>query len=70
MGMRPVTADCLPVIGRDPKRDNLFYAAGHAMLGVTMGPVTAKAIADLICSGSISFDIGAFDPARFATSNS
>jgi D-amino-acid dehydrogenase len=65
MGMRPVTPDGLPVMGRMPGWDNLYIATGHAMLGVTLAPATGVAIAELICTGRSSVDLAAFDPARF-----
>jgi D-amino-acid dehydrogenase len=40
-GPRPVTADGMPMVGRAPAHDNVVIAAGHAMLGITMAPVTA-----------------------------
>jgi D-amino-acid dehydrogenase len=63
-GLRPMTPDGLPVIGRVPGRDNVFVATGHAMLGVTLGPVTGEAIADLIAGGSDE-PFHAFRPERF-----
>lgn len=65
MGLRPLTPDGLPVIGRVPGFDNLYLATGHQMLGVTLAPATASAIADLIWAGRTNLDLGAFDPARF-----
>ncbi len=65
MGMRPMTPDGLPVIGRAPNFDNVYLATGHAMLGVTLGPVTASAAADLVLSGHTGIPVAAFDPARF-----
>lgn len=66
VGMRPMTPDGLPVIGKMPKTDNLYVASGHAMLGVTLAPVTGIAIADLMhCGESPDISIDAFDPARF-----
>lgn len=65
-GMRPMTPDGLPVIGRAPNFDNLYVATGHAMLGVTLGPATAAAAADLVLSGHTGIPIAPFDPARFA----
>src|SRR5439155_13849074 len=61
-GMRPLTPDGLPAIGRAPGCDNLFVATGHAMLGVTMAPVTALAVAELVTGGPGSFDLKPFDP--------
>jgi D-amino-acid dehydrogenase len=60
-----MTSDGLPVLGRAPRYKNLFLATGHGMLGVTLAPPTAVAIADLICDGRARIDITAFDPARF-----
>jgi D-amino-acid dehydrogenase len=65
MGMRPLTPDGLPVIGRAPGYTNLLIATGHAMLGVTLAPATAAAIADLICEGKCAVNLAPFDPARF-----
>jgi D-amino-acid dehydrogenase len=65
-GMRPVTPDGLPVIGRLPGFDNLFLAGGHGMFGVTLGPSTGEAIAELIATGRAPDLLRPFDPARFA----
>jgi D-amino-acid dehydrogenase len=47
-GWRPMTPDSLPFIGRVPGIDNLFLAAGHGMLGVSMSPATGRLIAELV----------------------
>jgi len=65
VGMRPMTPDGLPVIGRLPGVDNFFVATGHQMLGVTLAPTTATALADLMTSGSPSASLVPFDPIRF-----
>jgi D-amino-acid dehydrogenase len=67
-GMRPLLPDGLPAVGRAPGLDNLFVATGHSMLGVTLAPTTATAIADLICgegAGPASA-LQPFDPGRFS----
>ena len=64
-GPRPVTPDGLPVIGRVPGFANVSIASGHAMLGVTLAPTTALAVADLLCEGRSRYDISAFAPGRF-----
>lgn len=51
VGLRPVTPDGLPVIGPAPGIEGLFVANGHAMLGLTLGPITGKIIADWIVEG-------------------
>jgi D-amino-acid dehydrogenase len=51
VGLRPVTPDGLPVMGPAPDLDGLFIANGHAMLGLTLGPVTGKLLAEWIVEG-------------------
>ncbi len=65
-GMRAVTPDGLPVIGRAPGYDNLYVATGHGMLGVTLAPATGVAMAELIHSGETALDLRPFDPNRFS----
>jgi D-amino-acid dehydrogenase len=65
VGMRPILPDGLPAIGRAPGVSNLFLGTGHGMLGVTLAPVTAAALGDLICEGRTEVDLTAFDPGRF-----
>ena len=64
-GLRPMVPDGLPVIGAIPGTDNAFLATGHAMLGITLAPVTAKAIADLL-DGTDDPRLVPFTPARFS----
>jgi len=47
-GLRPCSPDGLPYIGRDNDYKNLTVAAGHAMVGFTLGPATGKLISELI----------------------
>lgn len=63
-GMRPVTPDGLPYIGRCSKFDNLTFATGHAMMGWSLGPATGKLIAEIIGEQKITMDISAFNPDR------
>lgn len=65
VGMRPMLPDGLPAIGRAPGYDNLFVASGHAMLGITLGPTTAVAIAQLMNEEPLEFNLKPFDPGRF-----
>jgi D-amino-acid dehydrogenase len=65
-GPRPMTPDGLPVIGQLPGFRNMIVASGHAMLGVTLAPATAEAVAELIATGRGPDTIAPFDPARFA----
>ncbi len=64
-GMRPMTPDGLPVIGLLKGFRNLAVAAGHAMLGVTLAPATAEAIAEVMTTGRVPEVLRPFDPGRF-----
>ncbi len=64
-GLRPVLPDGLPAIGRAPGLENVYVAAGHAMLGVTLAPATGRAIARLIAGETSESDLEPFDPGRF-----
>ena len=64
-GLRPVTPDGLPIIGAIESIPNLFVATGHAMMGMTMGPITGKMVAELICGQATTVDAGPVSPARF-----
>jgi D-amino-acid dehydrogenase len=45
---RPMTHDGLPYIGRSPRHRNLVVAAGHGMLGMSMGPATGKLVSEIV----------------------
>lgn len=49
-GLRPVTPDSTPIIGRTPF-DNLFTNTGHGTLGWTMSLGSGKIITDLMSEG-------------------
>ena len=64
-GLRPCTPDGLPVVGGVPGHDGVFVANGHAMLGLTLGPVTGKLISELVLDGNPSMDIHGLRVERF-----
>jgi len=47
-GLRPVSADGIPYLGKVAGLPNLVVATGHAMLGVSLGPVSGHVVADLL----------------------
>jgi D-amino-acid dehydrogenase len=47
-GWRPMTFDGLPIIDRAPVAGNVFIAAGHNMLGLSMATATGKLIAAMV----------------------
>lgn len=64
-GLRPMSADGVPVIGLVPGFDNAYLATGHAMLGLSYAPSTAKAVRALM-DGSAPAGYALFSPDRFA----
>jgi D-amino-acid dehydrogenase len=64
-GLRPCTPDGLPIIGRSSRFENMVFATGHGMLGISLGPVTGKLVADLVGEKSPQTDISALGPDRF-----
>jgi len=65
-GLRPCTPDGLPYLGRARRRENLLVATGHAMLGLSLGPVTGKLIAELISGETPSIDLSLLRPERYS----
>jgi len=64
-GLRPCTPDGLPIVGPVPGCEGLFIATGHAMLGITLGPVTGKLVAEMLLDGAPSSNIDALRVDRF-----
>lgn len=64
-GLRPVTPDGLPYIGKTSDFTNVTFAGGHAMLGISQGTGTGKLVSEIISQKKCSIDISAFDVKRF-----
>ncbi|MGW5449504.1 NAD(P)/FAD-dependent oxidoreductase [Streptomyces asiaticus] len=65
-GLRPMTPDGLPAIGPVPGYDNVLVAAGHAMLGITLAPVTGHLVQRMLLDGTVPPEVEPFLPDRFA----
>jgi D-hydroxyproline dehydrogenase len=65
VGARPVLPDYLPGIGRAAGPSKLFYAIGHQHIGLTLAPITAELIADLVAQRAPRIPIAAYDLNRF-----
>ena len=65
-GLRPVSPDFLPIIGRDPDSPSLIYACGHSRNGVLMAPLTADCVAALLVGETPPASLAAFGIERFA----
>ena len=47
-GLRPCSPDGLPFLGQVPGHKRVILASGHAMLGLSLGPVTGKLVSELV----------------------
>lgn len=65
MGFRPSMPDSKPVIDRGRRFKNTFYAFGHGHIGLTLGPITGKMIADLVNDRKPGIDLAPFAVDRF-----
>ena len=63
-GLRPCSPDGLPYIGKSSKCNNLTIAAGHAMMGWSLGPATGKLVSEIISNKKPSLDLQPFHPDR------
>ena len=65
VGLRPATADEMPIIGRSKTVPGLIYATGHYRNGVLLAPLTARAVADLVLDNREDPLLAAVRPQRF-----
>jgi D-amino-acid dehydrogenase len=64
-GLRPCSPDGLPYVGRTARHTNLAVATGHAMMGLSLGPITGKLIAEILSGEKPSIDIKLLNPDRY-----
>jgi glycine oxidase len=65
VGLRPATADELPVIGASARVPNLMYATGHYRNGVLLAPLTALLVADAMLDNRVDPQLALVSPSRF-----
>lgn len=63
-GLRPLSPDGLPFIGRHSSCSNLVLATGHSMMGWSLGPATGKLVTEIISNKKLSMPIDKFSPER------
>ena len=63
-GLRPVSPDGLPYIGKSKKCKNLTIATGHAMMGWSMGTATGLLVSEIITNKKTILDLNSFHPDR------
>ena len=64
-GLRPGTADAMPIVGWSRVVPNVMYATGHFRNGVLLAPLTAQLVADVLLDGRIDPALDAIGPQRF-----
>ncbi len=64
-GLRPVTPDGLPFIGRHTAIGNVVFAGGHAMLGLSLATGTGQLVKEIVHRDKLSIPIDAFKVNRF-----
>lgn len=64
-GLRPMTPDGVPHIGPLRSHPRVLVATGHAMLGVSLAPVTGALIADFVSGAATAEQFPALQPGRF-----
>lgn len=67
-GLRPLSADGLPLLGAD-QRTGLFWATGHHGNGILGTPVTAEVLVRLVHGEPPPVDVDPFTPRRFERSS-
>ena len=59
-GLRPLTVDGFPMLGRLPESDHIFVAAGHYRSGLHFSLATAKIMSDLMTGTEPPFSLEPF----------
>ncbi|XVH32859.1 NAD(P)/FAD-dependent oxidoreductase [Haloferacaceae archaeon DSL9] len=65
VGLRPASADGLPVLGAVSGVDGAFLATGHGATGLQLGPYSGKLVADRVRGVDVGVDLEPFSVARF-----
>ncbi len=63
-GLRPLSFDGLPYLGKPGRYSNLTIATGHSMLGISLGPATGKLVEEIISGKKQSIKLLPFHPDR------
>ena len=64
-GLRPVSADGLPILGAEPRLRGLWYATGHGRNGILLAGITGVIMRQLLAGEPTAVAVNAFGPARF-----
>jgi D-amino-acid dehydrogenase len=64
-GLRPCSPDGLPYLGRTAKFDNCSIATGHSMMGLSLGPISGKVMAEILSGEKPAQDMTMLSPDRY-----
>jgi glycine oxidase len=64
VGLRPATADNLPLVGYAQDSTAIAYAVGHFRNGIVLAPLTARIVAELILDNIVDPALTILSPSR------
>lgn len=64
-GLRPVTPDNRPIVGRAPGWENVLLATGAGRKGTLLSAGMGRAVADLVLRGRTDVPVAGLEPERF-----
>ena len=56
----------MPYVGRTARFANLSIATGHAMMGMSLGPITGKLTSEVLAGETPQIDLAQLSPDRYA----
>jgi glycine oxidase len=66
VGLRPASADGLPIIGESARVSGAVLALGHYRNGILLAPITGRVVAEMILDGRRDPMLDPFSPSRFS----
>lgn len=64
-GLRPITPDGMPIIGRAPELPGFITAAGHGGDGLVLSAVTARMVKEIVTGAADPLEIAPYSSERF-----
>ena len=65
-GLRPLTPDGIPIVGRSPMHENLVLATGHNTNGLKFGPISGKLVSQIVTGQRPTLDLWPLRVERFS----
>ncbi len=60
LGFRPSTPTSVPILGPAPGEDNVYCAFGGGHIGMTLGPISGRVVADLVADRDPGIDLSRY----------